>query len=456
MCRLTLFAPALLLAMFEAALVLPCRQDPMPISFLRQANMYPSIRKSLWARGMGTGDAKVDEKDESYYRIDSLCMAAIYDDLDAIEELVKDGVDINGCTHMIKKTPLLCAAEAGKVMAVLKLVSLGAQVNLADDEGFTALHFACFMGREEAVKTLLELEADPNANASGNHRPIHYAAMSGSIAIVRMLYEAGADVHAKTVVGKRMLAGYSARAWARLNEHDEVAQYLESLGVEDAMLGTLTSDDDYEYPCIERASDEEMELLFMEHGLDCPKTDFAPGYQDFLRLNASAAKKNLELKVTFQLPEGAEGSLESWYGINSTYVEKLERGEWGEVDLKPRCVFEAFGMIPKRKPDLRPGLAPSNGRSMTIRLSEFYDEEEEWKWLVCYPQERRFNKFISNISSLILFNESVSTGHYVERASLIQQRFNTLLLDMILKSSEEEQDQDSWGEDRARKKIRPS
>ncbi|EKX46761.1 hypothetical protein GUITHDRAFT_70309, partial [Guillardia theta CCMP2712] len=155
-------------------------------------------------------------------------MAATYENLTTIEELVKSGVDVNGCTHFINKTPLQCAAEAGRVLSTLKLVSLGADVNLPDEEGFTALHFACFMRRDEVVKTLLELEADPNAAGASGHRPIHFAAMSGSVDMVKRLQEAGADVHAIADSGMYMNA--SALSWARLNKQEEVVEYLESLG----------------------------------------------------------------------------------------------------------------------------------------------------------------------------------------------------------------------------------
>ena len=66
------------------------------------------------------------------------------------------------------------------------------------EDGFTALHLACFFGHPEAVTLLLASGADANAVASNGSllRPLHSAAAQGSVDNCRTLLDAGADPNA--------------------------------------------------------------------------------------------------------------------------------------------------------------------------------------------------------------------------------------------------------------------
>ncbi len=91
------------------------------------------------------------------------------------------------------------AAALGSVPALrYTLQALPVAAHAFSDDGFTALHLACFFGREDAASLLLERGADCNAVATNGSllRPLHSAATQGSAAICRMLLDAGADPNA--------------------------------------------------------------------------------------------------------------------------------------------------------------------------------------------------------------------------------------------------------------------
>ena len=54
------------------------------------------------------------------------------------------------------------AAQQGLSVCCQVLLEAGAAVELANDEGFTALHFAALNSHEESVRVLLAAGADPN------------------------------------------------------------------------------------------------------------------------------------------------------------------------------------------------------------------------------------------------------------------------------------------------------
>lgn len=70
-------------------------------------------------------------------------------------------------------------------------------------DGFTALHFACFLGQEATGMVLLEHGADPAAVARNPTKvtPLHSAASARNVALARALLEGGAPVDARQAMG---------------------------------------------------------------------------------------------------------------------------------------------------------------------------------------------------------------------------------------------------------------
>jgi ankyrin repeat protein len=92
-------------------------------------------------------------------------------------------------------TPLMQASRNGNLKAAKILVDLGADVRAKDNQGNTALYWAC-MGNLDIVKILVENGADIDVNTNGI-TPLMTAIIEGpDLEIVKFLVEKGADVNA--------------------------------------------------------------------------------------------------------------------------------------------------------------------------------------------------------------------------------------------------------------------
>ena len=92
--------------------------------------------------------------------------------------------------------PLIDAVKAGDPGAVLSLLEQQTDVNAAEADGMTALHWAAYEDRAEIVHMLLEADANPNATSRRGITPLSLGAENGNVAIVEGLLKAGADPNA--------------------------------------------------------------------------------------------------------------------------------------------------------------------------------------------------------------------------------------------------------------------
>lgn len=94
------------------------------------------------------------------------------------------------------------AAMRDEVAAVRILLQQGADVNTAQGDGMTALHWAAERGDQELAGLLLRSGANPSAvTRIGRHMPLHLAAKGGRHLVVRTLVDAKVDVSALTATG---------------------------------------------------------------------------------------------------------------------------------------------------------------------------------------------------------------------------------------------------------------
>jgi ankyrin repeat protein len=98
------------------------------------------------------------------------------------------------------------AAMAKDAAAVKKLLKDGGDVNAAQGDGMTALHWAALNGDAEMASMLLFAGANVGAKTRiGGYTPLHLAAQVGNAAVIAPLVSAGAQVSALTATGATAL-----------------------------------------------------------------------------------------------------------------------------------------------------------------------------------------------------------------------------------------------------------
>jgi ankyrin repeat protein len=121
---------------------------------------------------------------------DQLMSAAQAGNVAAIQGALADGADVNAFDYAegrSARTALSYAAIGNHPDAIRVLVAAGAQVNLANNTGFTALHRAAEAGSTEAAQTLLELGADKTLRHGGGFTPSQVAMESGHMELAELL-----------------------------------------------------------------------------------------------------------------------------------------------------------------------------------------------------------------------------------------------------------------------------
>jgi ankyrin repeat protein len=94
------------------------------------------------------------------------------------------------------------AAMRGDVASVRKLIASHVDVNAAQGDGMTALHWAAERGDTALTALLLKAHASVKAvTRIGNYTPLLIAAKSGNPAVIKALIKAGSDVNAITSNG---------------------------------------------------------------------------------------------------------------------------------------------------------------------------------------------------------------------------------------------------------------
>jgi ankyrin repeat protein len=99
-------------------------------------------------------------------------------------------------------TPVADAAMQGNKEAVRSLLKQAADVNAAQGDGMTALHWAAMKDDADLAQTLLYAGANVKATTRiGSYTPLILAAKNGSAAVMTPLVKSGADVNAQTSNG---------------------------------------------------------------------------------------------------------------------------------------------------------------------------------------------------------------------------------------------------------------
>jgi ankyrin repeat protein len=115
----------------------------------------------------------------------------------------------------VAPSPVADAAMRGELARVRQLIQQGADVNAAQGDGMTALHWAAEHGDSAMTAVLLKAGAKTTAvTRNGSYTPLHVAGRNGHAAVVRALVKAGAAPDARSASGATALHLASASASA--------------------------------------------------------------------------------------------------------------------------------------------------------------------------------------------------------------------------------------------------
>lgn len=145
-------------------------------------------------------------------------------DMSALRALLEQGADVN-VPEGDGATALHWAAYWDDLETVSRLISAGANVNAVNDLMVTPLALASANGNAAIVEVLLRVGADPNAAGKTGVTPLMEASRTGSLAAVRALLEYEGDVNAHTDDHWQ-----TALMWAVAQQHSNVVQLLLETG----------------------------------------------------------------------------------------------------------------------------------------------------------------------------------------------------------------------------------
>jgi ankyrin len=146
-------------------------------------------------------------------------------DRDALRALLQQGANVNSA-DADGTTALHWASYRDDVETANLLIRAGAKVNAANDLGATPLWTASLNGSAAMVQRLLEAGANPNAALLAGETPVMVAARSGSPVVVERLLAKGANVNAHAARGQ------TALMWAVAQEHADVVKVLLARGAD--------------------------------------------------------------------------------------------------------------------------------------------------------------------------------------------------------------------------------
>ena len=150
----------------------------------------------------------------------SLIAAVRAQDAGAARALIARGVDVDAA-QPDGATALHWAAYHDAVELVDLLIGAGAAVDAANDYGLTPLALACGNGAASTVARLLAAGADPNRARGTGETPVMTCARTGSVEAVAALLVRGADPGAA-----EPWHGQTALMWAAAEGHADVARVL--------------------------------------------------------------------------------------------------------------------------------------------------------------------------------------------------------------------------------------
>jgi ankyrin repeat protein len=180
----------------------------------------------LWTAtfGIAAGDARLAD-------------AMMRAEKDTVRSLLQQKVDVNAA-QPDGMTALHWAARQNDLDAAQLLIRAGAKADVATRYGVTPMYFACENGNASMIDVILRAGVSPNAANPGGETALMTASRSGNVEAVKLLLDRGADVNAKESV-----RGQTALMWAVLENHPDVVKLLLARGADINVQTTVSIPD---------------------------------------------------------------------------------------------------------------------------------------------------------------------------------------------------------------------
>ena len=160
----------------------------------------------------------INVKDKRGYTALSHAIEARYGE---VEEALLNRPELDPNCRGLNDRPALSAyVWRDEKASVEKLLARGADVNLQDNDGDTALHGAAENGNVEIMRLLLDKGANPNTKNKVGGTPLMWAAVRGNHDAAELLLNRGADASLKDI------DGVNAAEWAARNKRDNIVLLL--------------------------------------------------------------------------------------------------------------------------------------------------------------------------------------------------------------------------------------
>ncbi|MDF0705728.1 ankyrin repeat domain-containing protein [Flagellimonas okinawensis] len=134
-----------------------------------------------------TADKTVSAKSEVKAPDIALSAAVVSGNLEAVEQHIKAGTNINEKDPLSGSTPLITAITFDKQDIAQALIDAGADLSIKNNDGSTALHVAAFFCKVEGVKMLMDAGADKQVK--NNYGATARETVIGPFADVKPIYE---------------------------------------------------------------------------------------------------------------------------------------------------------------------------------------------------------------------------------------------------------------------------
>jgi len=119
-----------------------------------------------------------------------------------VKTLVERGVDVETRGSKLNHTPLMLAAQNGRVETVRVLLERGAKPSTVDLARMTALHHACMADAEECARLILEVsKMDVDSKDLSGCTPLLYCLNNKNKRLEKLLVSQGADLTAALDAG---------------------------------------------------------------------------------------------------------------------------------------------------------------------------------------------------------------------------------------------------------------